>query len=374
MENFKYFAFISYNTLDMKWGKRLQHKLENYKMPAMLCLQHGWERKPINPVFFAPTDILPGGLTEELQERLKASHNLIVICSPHSARSEWVGKEIEFFYKLGRAKQIHFFIVAGEPNSGKETECFNPIVKELEIPEILGANINERIYRWPWLNRERAYVQLISKLLNVEYDSIWQRHKRQMLSRKLKMGLACLAVLAAMVGIWTCSQPFDVRVNLHEASCHNGVLDPMDNAIVTMKMENETKTDTAQWPETYITFTNIPHRYLKKNVRVMVRCKDFNEVDTLVTLGENVTVELHRDTRVYGNVNFTIWDWRTERPVPNVNVEIEGVKTTSDEDGHVKLFIPLEKQKKKYRVLSSIHLAADTVYMPCGEYDVLTTK
>ena len=76
-------------------------------------------------------------------------------------------------------EQIHFFIVEGEPHSGNpDTECFNPIVEKLELPEILGANIHEKIYRWPWLNKERAYVQLISKLLGVEFDAIWQRHKR----------------------------------------------------------------------------------------------------------------------------------------------------------------------------------------------------
>ena len=95
---YKYFAFISYNSHDIKWGKRLQKKLEHYRMPATLCSERGWKRTPIKPVFFAPTDIQPGGLSQELQDRLAASRHLIVICSPHSAKSEWVGKEIEFFH------------------------------------------------------------------------------------------------------------------------------------------------------------------------------------------------------------------------------------------------------------------------------------
>ena len=65
---FKYFAFISYNSKDTIWGKRLQKKLEHYKLPSTLCSEHGWTRTPIKPVFFAPTDIQPGGLSEELQE------------------------------------------------------------------------------------------------------------------------------------------------------------------------------------------------------------------------------------------------------------------------------------------------------------------
>ena len=59
---FKYFAFISYNSKDTEWGKKVQKKLEGYKMPATLCSEHGWERKPIKPVFFAPTDIQPDEL------------------------------------------------------------------------------------------------------------------------------------------------------------------------------------------------------------------------------------------------------------------------------------------------------------------------
>ena len=171
-QEFKYYAFISYNQKDTEWGKRVQRKLEHYRMPATLCSERGWKRKPINPVFFAPTDIQPGGLTEELQERLRASRNLIVICSPNSARSEWVGKEIEYFHSLGRTENIHFFIVDGIPHSGDpETECFNPVIEKLNLPEILGANVNEKVHRWAWLNKERAYVQLVSKLLGVEFDT-----------------------------------------------------------------------------------------------------------------------------------------------------------------------------------------------------------
>ena len=78
-EKMKYFAFISYSSKDTAWGRQMQRKLEHYRMPATLCSEHGWERRPMKPVFFAPSDIQPGGLNEELQERLKASRNLIVI-------------------------------------------------------------------------------------------------------------------------------------------------------------------------------------------------------------------------------------------------------------------------------------------------------
>ena len=64
----KYYAFISYNSKDTEWGKRLQRKLEHYRMPSTLCRERGWKRTPIRPVFFAPTDIQPGALSDELKD------------------------------------------------------------------------------------------------------------------------------------------------------------------------------------------------------------------------------------------------------------------------------------------------------------------
>lgn len=375
MEQFKYFAFISYNAKDTAWGKKLQKKLEHYKMPATLCSEHGWERKPINPVFFAPTDIQPGGLTEELQERLKASKNLIVICSPNSAQSEWVGKEIEFFHSLGRTKNIQFFIVEGTPHSGDPTtECFNPVVDKLGLPEILGANIHEQIYRWPWLNRERAYVQLISKLLGVEFDAIWQRHKRMLIRRAVAWIVGAVVVVAALLCVWRMNQPFDVEVRLNEASVHNENLPPLKDAVVTIHLDNETKTDTLHSLDDNTVFNNIPHRYLNQLTRLSITCPNFLDSDTALILTPNITLNLHRNDTVFGKVNFRIYDANEETYVSNATVGIAGQEAVTDADGRVSLFVPLEKQQRYYIVTSSIPLENDTIFMPYGKDDVLLTK
>lgn len=192
----RYFAYISYSSKDAKWGKWLQKRIEHYRLPTSLCKEYGWKRTPMAPVFFAPTDIQPGGLGEELQERLRTSRNLIVICSPNSAQSEWVGKEIEFFYQLGRPKQIYFFIVEGQPHSSNpDTECFNPIVGTLGLPEILGANIHKKIFRWSWMNKECAYVQLISSLLGLHFDYLWSRHQLKLISKCIMLGVGIIILL-----------------------------------------------------------------------------------------------------------------------------------------------------------------------------------
>ena len=373
-QQYKYFAFISYNSRDVKWGKRLQRKLEGYRMPSTLCSERGWERKPIKPVFFAPTDIQPGGLTEELQARLRASRNLIVVCSPNSARSEWVGREIKYFHSLGRTKQIHFFIVDGEPHSSDpEKECFNPVVGTLGIPEILGANIHEKVFRLQWMNRERAYVQLISKLLDVEFDAIWRRHRRRLISECVAWIFAFVTVLATIFCAWRMNQPVDVCVKLNEVSVHNEYLPPFKDAEVTMMLENEEKKGTLCSLDSDIVFVNIPRRLLGNSVRMKVVCRDYADVDTIVVLSENTSLNVVRLAHVYGDVRFQLWD-SDGNGIPNVSVTIAGCSTVSDENGNVSLFIPLEKQRTEYYIESSIPLLKETLPMPCGDDAVVRVK
>lgn len=367
-EQFRYFAFISYNSKDTEWGKRLQKKLEHYRLPSTLCSEHGWERKPMNPVFFAPTDIQPGGLSEELQERLRASRHLIVICSPNSAQSEWVGKEIAFFHSLGRTKNIHFFIVEGAPHSGDPVaECFNPVVEELGLPEILGANIHEQVSRLPWLNRERAYVQLISKLLGVEFDTLWQRHKRQLTRKVAAWSFGGIAVLSIILFVWHSNQPFDVEIHLNEASVHNDNLPPLKDAVVTMWLDNETKSDTIQAIDGSIVFNNIPHRFLHKPVQITASCRDFLSADTTIALSPVMTINLYRDPKVYGDVVFDLWDWHTETTIANTPIQVDGINCVSDSCGRVAFSIPLERQKTTYIVTAPFPLAKDILTMPCCE-------
>ncbi len=374
-KQYKYYAFISYSSHDTAWGKRLQCKLEGYRMPATLCSEHGWERKPIKPVFFAPTDIQPGGLSEELRERLKASRHLIVICSPHSAQSEWVGKEIAFFHSLGRTNNIHFFIVDGIPHSGnKDTECFNPVIKELGLPEILGANIHERVYRWSWMNRERAYVQLITKLLGVEFDTIWQRHRRLLRQKIATCIIGIIAVIAALLGVYINTQPVDVGISLNETSVHNDNLLPLKDAVVTIYLDNETKTDTIHSLEHRAVFANIPHNAIGKKVHLTVKCNDWLPVDTTFILTKNNTINMARDQRCYGNVTFRLWSIKMDRGIANIKVSVAGFRAVTDTEGYVNTFIPLEKQNTRYFVESELELEDYILTMPTTKSSALLIK
>lgn len=364
----KYFAFISYNQKDTAWGKRLQRKLEAYKMPSTLCSERGWELKPITPVFFAPYEIQPGDLDEELKARLRASQNLIVVCSPNSAQSEWVGKEIRYFHSLGRANRIYFFIVDGVPNSGDERECYNPAIKELGLAGYLGVNIHERVFRSAYLNRERAYVQLVTKLLGVEFDAIWQRHRRLLVRKTVAWSVGVISVLMALYGVWEVNRPVDVSVRLREASVHNASLPSLKNARVTLTLDNDTITKIIGGVDGSVIFPNIPAKMMGKEVNVTLvdSVGLYEKIDTTLLLAENVVLNIYRNPRKYGMVNFRLISSRDYLPVAGCKVAVEGVEGVTDEVGYVSIEIPLEKQQMKYRLSADVPLV-DSICS--GEYD-----
>ena len=167
---YKYCAFIAYSREDSKWAQWLQKKIESYRVPA--SIQKNFENIPdrLNPVFTDVSELSAGLLSEQIHNALERSQFLIVICSPSSARSKWVNWEIEAFVRLGRSERIIPFIVSGTPYSNSDQECFQASLKNI-TPELLGVNIND-------LGKDAAVTKIIAYMLGVDFDTLWQRHRR----------------------------------------------------------------------------------------------------------------------------------------------------------------------------------------------------
>jgi len=191
----EYFAFISYKREDERWAKWLAHQLDNYKLPSTL---NGKELPPsLRKTFRDVDELSAGNLPEQIYNALSTSDNLIVICSPRSAKSEWINKEIEDFIniKSGNTDHIFPFIIDGIPYSNDPNiECFPEKLRNLpEKEERLGGNINEQG------GREAAVVKVIAGMLGVSYDSLWQRYEREQ-KRKRLFGIG-IATLIALIGL-----------------------------------------------------------------------------------------------------------------------------------------------------------------------------
>jgi hypothetical protein len=117
-----------------------------------------------------------------IEKSLEDSEFLIVICSPTSARSPWVNKEVQTFIDLGRADHIIPFVVDGIPFSKKATtECFpKALLNSKEGQELLGICIKDA-------GREAAFIKVMAFILNVRFDALWTRHMRKRWVYPLKL-------------------------------------------------------------------------------------------------------------------------------------------------------------------------------------------
>ena len=189
------YAFISYKREDEQWAKWLQKKLESYKLPSIVRGPNSSLPKYLRPIFRDGTDLSGGILADQLHQELLRSRFLIVICSPNATKSEWVNKEAQTFINEGRLDHIIPFIVNGTPHSSDPAEeCFPQALRDIPADkELLGINVNE-------VGKSVAFIRLVATMLGVRFDTLWQRHRRDLIRRRIAYG--CVAALLCLLGLF----------------------------------------------------------------------------------------------------------------------------------------------------------------------------
>lgn len=198
-ETFKYWAFISYSHRDDQarwwqrpwrraWGKWLHRSLESYRIPANLV----GTPSPFGPIpkrllpIFRDRDELPSSanLQDSVREALEKSRTLIVICSPDSARSQWVEEEIVTFKRLNRSNRILALIIDGEPNTEDkpgvpgQQECFGKALRHEWADGQLSSRRAEPVAadaRRVGDGQRDAFLKIVAGVLGVSFDMLKQR-------------------------------------------------------------------------------------------------------------------------------------------------------------------------------------------------------
>lgn len=338
---FKYFAFISYQRGDERWAKWLQHKLEGYHLPSVIRKNYPDFPKRID-TFRDKDNIGSGPLRKILLEGLSASRYLIVICSPRSAQSDWVGEEIQSFIRMGRQEQIILFIVDGTPYSGNhKTECFHPIVRDY-LPEILGININEQGTESRYIKREKAFIRVITRILEIDFDVLWNRYKRRKIRNVIVWICFSLFILIAFGVIWRINQPFDMVMKLNEITPYNSKL-PFEKGEIKLILLEDTLLKSVNDSSASILFKNIPGKFYNEKVNVLFDMRGYAKVDTCLVLKEALIVNIARDM-TWGLLGGIVTDDHL-LPIAGVKVAIrDGLCVTTDENGKFMICIPIEQQ------------------------------
>ena len=184
---YKYRAFISYSHQDKTWGDWLHKGLESYRVPKPLIgreTRFGPVPARLFPVF-RDREELPttSDLSHAIDDALRDSLMLIVMCSPASAASQWVNEEIRAFKHLHGEDRILAIVIGGEPNAtdkGAPTdECFPEALRYKVGPD--GALTDERTEpiaadaRPHGDGKDDALLKLLSGVLAVNFNDLKQR-------------------------------------------------------------------------------------------------------------------------------------------------------------------------------------------------------
>jgi WD40 repeat protein len=211
MGNKHYKAFISYSHKDEKFGKWLHKALEKYKIPKELRKDHPHLPKSLFPIFRDREELSTSSdLGTEILKALHHSEYLIIICSVHSAKSQWVNQEIiDFKAKHGEDK-VHAIIIDGEPHAkdidrfDDDLECFPEALKYKVIDGKLSDIPTEPIagdFRKGKDGRENGKLKLISGLLGVGFDELNRREEKRKRRNRFVWGVVSISLIIVMAGL-----------------------------------------------------------------------------------------------------------------------------------------------------------------------------
>nr|WP_306451260.1 TIR domain-containing protein [Odoribacter splanchnicus] len=326
------YAFISYKREDEKWAEWLQRKLEGYKLPTILKKTNPSLPRHLRPIFRDKTDLGGGILSDELEKQLQSSEFLIVICSPHASRSEWVNKEIQVFIDEGRLGNIIPFIVEGLPHAGSAVEeCFPQALKNIpKDKELLGIDVQE-------IGKERAFIKVIAWMLSLRFDSLWQRWQRE---KRLRRSYVATMLAFLLIIFYFFAIPSRVELTVKDLS-HRLPLPSYAKIIFNGTEQYIGSLDTV------LILDNIRPYYKGRPYML-----EFNAgyYDTLRFQGHfswgmttYVTLELKRDS-TFGVYQGIVYDEQEGVPVQDAVVTVDNRTTRTDVRGIFKIVFPLQEQ------------------------------
>jgi hypothetical protein len=224
---YRFYAFVSHaeGEKDEKWARWVQRRLEKFRIPVDAVSKLRREEGAASlPVTAGP--VLPGPVPEkisvargEIHERQstreggpvspsESARYLIVICSPRTARSDRVERDVRDFVRNGKEDSIIPFIIGGEVVESGEHRCY-PLALSLDV---LGVTLRDG-------SPEEALVRIMARLLRVKYSRLYQRHlreRRRFMVHALAAASILLFLMSGLTG-WAVSREMEAAVRREEA-------------------------------------------------------------------------------------------------------------------------------------------------------------
>ena len=192
---FKYRAFLSYSHKDSVAANRFHSQLEAFHIDRDLVgRQTGMGPIPKflrGTIFRDRNDFDVGAALEGLTKTaLEASAALVVLCSPHSAKSGPVNEEVRLFKAHHPDRPVIPVILEGSPEV-----CYPPAI----FLSIIGADV-----RPIGDGQELALAKVVAKLLDLKPDDVYRRAVRWQRRQQRRLLAAALGLsgIAGALAVW----------------------------------------------------------------------------------------------------------------------------------------------------------------------------
>ncbi len=369
-KEWKYTAFISYNSKDNRTARWLQKRLENYSLPSIIANEKGEVLKSYDKtqnkfrVFRYVTDLVAQNLEDGLRRELDQSKFLIVICSPNSANAPWVRKEVNHFIAAGKKKQIIPFVIDGVPYSGDQDECFTPELKDaFPNGELLGVSLKDNGDDLCIFRKLKAVAKMVSLLIDLPdaYDFIWNRYRLRYIEQQIIRAVFFLIVAISIGVVKHMAEPFKMCVSIVEEDINHNLPEIRDVEIAISLDGNKTLKDTIASLNDKAIFGPIEKRMIGKPMRLILRNATCYCIDTIVSVQQNFNITLHRNPDIYGKINILVM--KDGERLQEQCVVVEGICYKTNDYGVLQLQIPLASQKQSYSIKYGEY--SNIIHMPC---------
>lgn len=216
---FDYDVFFSYRhrPLDSEITQKLFNLAENYRLPASLREKgmHGVRRA------FRDTEELPVSriLTDTIDNALRSTDCLVVVCSEDTPSSEWVDREVATFIELGRADHVFPMLISGDP------ETSFPDSMKL-IPDITDRLMDIRVEgndtRKMMSLAATEMLKVIACVAGCSEDELVREHSIEQNRQTIKRAACCAAafvlILAVSLGLMIRAQNYREEAGKREAA------------------------------------------------------------------------------------------------------------------------------------------------------------
>ena len=159
----------------------------------------------LRPIFRDRNEFEAGdSLAEQTIPALDGSAALILLASPHAARSKNVNEELRLFKSRHPDRPMIPLIADGEPGD-PQNECFPPALRFAVTPDgaitdtpadVLAADLREKGDGF-----ELALAKVVARLIGLAPDDVYRRAERERRRQnRLRMAIAAVIAVLAIVG------------------------------------------------------------------------------------------------------------------------------------------------------------------------------